>query len=289
MEYIYLEKLKTYIENYKTLVKNIKEDIRAINDGKKMTLSTVYRLNRVALADILPIIKKYNKSESDTRNRVFIIDEINRGNISKIFGELITLIEDSKRIGAVEEMRTRLPYSGERFGVPDNVYLIGTMNTADRSIALIDTALRRRFKFVEMQPNAELLEGVVVDGIEVKKMFEMINNRIEAFYDREHTVGHSFFMALKKNPNIEVLADIFACDIIPLLKEYFYDDFEKIAMILGDDVFSSDKNKNFILRKKYDLGKYFKIDIELNDRYQFNTEALNNPEAYKKIYQGNGA
>lgn len=277
------------VRDVKWLVKNIKEDIRAINDGKKMTLSTVYRLNRVALADILPIIKKYNKSESDTRNRVFIIDEINRGNISKIFGELITLIEDSKRIGAVEEMRTRLPYSGERFGVPDNVYLIGTMNTADRSIALIDTALRRRFKFVEMQPNAELLEGVVVDGIEVKKMFEMINNRIEAFYDREHTVGHSFFMALKKNPNIEVLADIFACDIIPLLKEYFYDDFEKIAMILGDDVFSSDKNKNFILRKKYDLGKYFKIDIELNDRYQFNTEALNNPEAYKKIYQGNGA
>lgn len=277
------------VRDVKWLVKNIKEDIRLINDGKKMTLSTIYRLYRVTLADILNIVNKYNKSESDTRNRVFIVDEINRGNISKIFGELITLIEDSKRIGAVEEMRTRLPYSGERFGVPDNVYLLGTMNTADRSIALIDTALRRRFKFVEMQPNAELLEGVVVDGIEVKKMFEMINNRIEALYDREHTVGHSFFMVLKENPNIEVLADIFACDIIPLLKEYFYDDFEKIAMILGDDVVSSDLSKNFISRKKYDLGKYFKVDIELNDCYQFNAEALKNPETYKKIYQGNGA
>ena len=101
----------------------------------------------------------------------------------------------------------------------------------------------------------------------------MINNRIEALYDREHTVGHSFFMVLKENPNIEVLADIFACDIIALLKEYFYDDFEKIAMILGDDVVSSDLSKNFISRKKYDLGKYFKVDIELNDCYQFNAEA----------------
>ena len=266
------------------LVKNIKEDIRPINDGKKMTLSAVYRLNSVALSDVLTVVKKYNKTESDNRNRVFIIDEINRGNISKIFGELITLIEDSKRIGAGEEMRTRLPYSGEKFGVPNNVYLLGTMNTADRSIALIDTALRRRFKFVEMQPDVELVD-VEVAGVKIKDMLEMINRRIEVLYDREHTIGHSFFMGLNNKSTIADLAEVFDYNVIPLLKEYFYDDYERIAAVLGDNLIENNEATNFIIKQDNDYAKILNSDITVMTAYKFNRNALENPNAYKKIYE----
>ena len=268
----------------KWLAKNIREDIRAINDGKKMTLAAVYRFPSISLADVLTVVKKYTKTESDTRNRVFIIDEINRGNISKIFGELITLIEDTKRIGADEEMRARLPYSGEKFGVPNNVYLLGTMNTADRSIALIDTALRRRFKFVEMQPDVELLKGIEVEGVKIKELLEMIDKRIEVLYDREHTIGHSFFMGLNNASTIADLAEIFECNVIPLLKEYFYNDFERIAAVLGDDLNKNDATVNFILREN-DYVKIPNSEIEVPPSYKFNFSALENPEAYKKIYE----
>ncbi len=216
------------------------------------------------------------------RNRVFIIDEINRGNISKIFGELITLLEDSKRIGEQEAMRIRLPYSGKKFGVPNNVYVIGTMNTADRSIALIDTALRRRFKFVEMQPDTDLLKDVVVEGIEIQKVLCAINERIEALYDREHTIGHSFFMELKDNPKMEMLTEIFANSVLPLLKEYFYDDFEKIAIVLNDDL-HQEIETNFVSKKNINIPAY----NEVMTTYKFNQEALRNSEAYKKIYLSN--
>jgi len=175
---------------------------------------------------------------------VLIIDEINRGNISKIFGELITLIESNKRIGADEGLMVRLPYSKKEFGVPQNLYIIGTMNTADRSIALMDNALRRRFQFVEMMPKPELLLNIVVrkDGVDIKieKLLKKINERIEFLYDRDHTIGHSFFMKLKKDMDDEEkyseLCSIFANNIIPLLQEYFYDDWEKIQMVLGDHI-----------------------------------------------------
>lgn len=217
-------------------------------------------------------------------NKVFIIDEINRGNISKIFGELITLIEDTKRIGADEEMRARLPYSGKEFGVPNNVYLLGTMNTADRSIALIDTALRRRFKFVEMQPDVELLNGIEVEGVKIKELLEMINKRIEVLYDREHTIGHSFFMGLNNASTIADLAEVFECNVIPLLKEYFYNDFERIAAVLGDDLNKNDTTVNFILREN-DYVKIPNSEIEVPPAYKFNFSALENPKAYKKIYE----
>jgi 5-methylcytosine-specific restriction protein B len=232
------------------------------------------------------VFKEFCKEETTNVpvNKVFIIDEINRGNISKIFGELITLIEDSKRIGAEEEMRTRLPYSGEKFGVPNNVYLLGTMNTADRSIALIDTALRRRFKFVEMQPNTELVD-VKVAGVKVKEMLEMMNRRIEVLYDREHTIGHSFFMGLSNESTIEDLAEVFDCNVIPLLKEYFYDDYERIAAVLGDNLIENNEATNFIIKQENDYAKILNSDITVMTAYKFNREALENPDAYKKIYE----
>ncbi len=159
---------------------------------------------------------------------VFIIDEINRGNISKIFGELITLIEDTKRKGCPEEMTAVLPYSHTEFSVPQNVYILGTMNTADRSIALMDTALRRRFSFVEMMPDSKVLDslgvGTIRDGnteLYVSEMLNVINRRIEFLYDREHTIGHAFFTKLKDDPTVETLAMIFKKNVIPLLQEYF--------------------------------------------------------------------
>lgn len=160
---------------------------------------------------------------------ILIIDEINRGNISKIFGELITLIEESKRIGQSEELKVRLPYSNESFGVPQNLYIIGTMNTADRSIALLDTALRRRFEFVEMMPDFSLL-SIYCEGVNLQELLKTINNRIEFLLDREHSIGHSFFIGIK---SIDELKAVFAKKIIPLLQEYFYEDYVKIDVTLN--------------------------------------------------------
>lgn len=175
---------------------------------------------------------------------VLIIDEINRGNISKIFGELITLIEDSKRGTTVI-----LPYSQKEFSVPENVYILGTMNTADRSIALLDTALRRRFDFIEMMPVPELLG--MCGEIDLCEMLTAINQRIEYYYDRDHAIGHAYFM--DKNGSVTslgALRNIFNTKIIPLLQEYFFDDYEKIKLILND-------NNSFIecVRPKY-IKKY---------------------------------
>ena len=224
------------------------------------------------------------KEPAENTPKVFIIDEINRGNISKIFGELITLIEDTKRLGKPEETTAILPYSGKPFGVPDNVYILGTMNTADRSIAQIDTALRRRFSFVEMMPDTEVLEGIEVEGINIANMLDIINRRIEVLYDREHTIGHAFFTGLRAEPTIEKLAMIFKKSIIPLLQEYFYEDYKKIRLVLGDNRKSEDAQ--FIIEKAHDYVALFgDVDVGLDDgyRYEINKNAFNNIEAYRSI------
>lgn len=217
-------------------------------EGIKPRLSDDNNENNKSLDYILEdgIFKKFCLNAKDislNRPRVFIIDEINRGNISKIFGELITLIEEPKREGSLEEMHAILPYSKQEFAVPNNVYILGTMNTADRSIALMDTALRRRFDFEEMLPDTGVLRSLGIDKIsfdgqdklDLSQMLDTMNKRIAYLYDREHTIGHAFFAKLANNQNIETLAEIFKKKIIPLLQEYFYDDYEKIQLVLGDN------------------------------------------------------
>lgn len=273
--------------NVKWLVKDIREDITELI-GTTMTLASVYKLN-ISVADVMSLVLKQSAGSSTVKsgsnNYVFIIDEINRGNISKVFGELITLIEPSKRMGKTESMTVKLPYSGKLFGVPDNVYLIGTMNTADRSIATIDTALRRRFQFKEMQPDPSVLEGVSVEDISIKDMLERMNRKISILYDREHTIGHGYFIPLKEDASIEVLASIFENSIIPLLQEYFYDDYEKIRLVLGDNT-KDDEADQFIVARAADYDELFgTTDVGLDDAvfYEINPEAFDNIDAYRSI------
>lgn len=241
------------------------------------------------------------RANADPAHRYAIfIDEINCGNISKIFGELISLIEVDKRAGMPNAMSLQLSYSGDYFSVPANVDIIGAMNTADRSLALLDTALRRRFDFVEMMPDLSLLSGAKVKGIELESLLEKLNSRIEALYDREHTLGHAFFMPVKnaldtgdEETAFKQLKIAFQKKIIPLLQEYFFDDWNKIRLVLADNQ-KQDDNQQFVIEKTDDLDTLFGNNHGLRRHDQQSTTyelkdldqgVWNMPKAYRSIYQ----
>lgn len=212
-----------------------------LNSQKRFTLKTVYEITRFSWPELLEglraagvAVKAVGPTEINSAPFVLIIDEINRGNVSRIFGELITLIEPSKRLGAKESLTVTLPYSKKPFGVPKNVYLIGTMNTADKSLTGLDIALRRRFFFKEMPPRPELLDKVIISGLHVGKMLRAMNQRIEVLLDRDHCIGHAYFLPLTNKPSIERLSAIFKQQVLPLLQEYFFEDWERIRWVLND-------------------------------------------------------
>lgn len=179
-------------------------------------------------------------SKEITGRYVFIIDEINRGNVSAIFGELITLLEEDKRKGNDEKIEVMLPYSKLGFSVPNNVYIIGTMNTADRSVEALDTALRRRFSFIEMQPDPDVIADSEYKDVNLKRLLEVINLRIEALIDKDHQIGHSYFIGIR---DLDDLKQTFKDNIIPLLEEYFYGDFGKIGLVLGGSFIRQEDNR----------------------------------------------
>ncbi len=228
-----------------------------------------------------------------SNKRVLIIDEINRGNVSRIFGELITLIEPSKRAGASEALTTTLPYSKRPFSVPDNLYLIGTMNTADRSLAGLDIALRRRFVFEEMPPRAELLDGVVIEEeghkVDVGRLLHTLNQRIEVLLDRDHCLGHAYFMPLKAaaKPTLAQLGYIFKQQILPLLQEYFFEDWQRIAWVLNDHR-KNEPDTMFLLEPDIDIEDLLgKVPVgKQRLRWTVNPNAFENPAAYVLTIKG---
>ena len=235
--------------------------------------------------------------KNPSRQYAMVIDEINRGNISKIFGEIITLVEVDKREGAKHPVAVTLPYSAEGFSVPSNVDVIGTMNTADRSLALVDTALRRRFEFIESMPKPSVLAGTIVShngvDINIEKLLTMLNKRIEALYDRDHTLGHAYFTRikdLKDSDRFSELKTVFRNKIIPLLEEYFFEDWQKIRLVLGDNQ-KAKQDHQFVheIGREEDLpalfgGEHGLDQYEIRSRYQLNAAALDQPNAYVGIY-----
>jgi 5-methylcytosine-specific restriction protein B len=288
------------------LLKDIDFDITLLNGGVGLTLKTLYPMNRLSWPELKGALQEAGHSlagESPAVVReklpyVLIIDEINRGNISRIFGELITLIEPSKRAGAEEALEVLLPYSKKPFSVPDNVYLIGTMNTADRSLAGLDIALRRRFTFREMPPRPELLDGVTVDGVDVGELLRVMNQRIEVLLGRDYCLGHAYFMELQHVSDDEALARlalIFRQKVLPLLQEYFFEDWERIGWVLNDQSADSNGTQPFIRQPVEAEGKSLqalfgsKVAGGLSERrWELNDEAFVSIDSYRNICRSAG-
>ncbi|RLU00447.1 MAG: restriction endonuclease [Ketobacter sp.] len=280
------------------LLTDIEFDILPINDQTRMVQQTVYPLTRISWDDLVNELGRQGFSltsthsplaESKTKpNYVLIIDEINRGNISRIFGELITLLEPDKRKGGADEKSVILPYSKEPFSVPANLYVIGTMNTADKSLVQLDLALRRRFEFTEVMPESQLLDDVEVHGVSIGQLLEVINGRIEVLLDRDYLIGHSYFLPLKQ-PGIHLeatLASIFRNKLIPMLQEYFFSDWEKIGWVLNDIDKAWEHRFIQLQQEKTQLNSLFstKIAEDLQDRrYRINPDAFLKPESYQGI------
>jgi 5-methylcytosine-specific restriction protein B len=251
------------------------EENRPVNEiyDRGFTQQTLYRLDNSAL--------KYSALEGLLRREqaalpfVLVVDEINRANISKVFGELITLLEADKREGELNGLSVRLPYSGDLFSVPRNLHVLGTMNTADRSIALLDTALRRRFEFEEIRPKPALLSSVI-DGVNLEAMLTAINSRIECLYDRDHEIGHAYFWGVTSFSELE---DVFRHRVIPLLQEYFHEDWAKIRTVLNDSA------GGFIeARERPKLLQLSDFEDEVRPLYNVKRESFG-IDAFKKIYE----
>ncbi|HEB8331425.1 TPA: AAA family ATPase [Campylobacter jejuni] len=279
--YLNLEIFKTLLENKDKIING--RSIKQILNNKHRRQIDSYYFQLVKLFKEREQDYKVDNNPSEKpelKPYIIIIDEINRGNVSKIFGELITLIEPSKRIGEKEELKVTLPYSGEKFGVPKNVYIIGTMNTADRSITSLDTALRRRFEFIEMMPDVSKL-SMDCEGINLQELLKAINTRIEYLLDREKTIGHAFFVSVE---NLEDLKKVFQNKIIPLLQEYFYNDYALINEVLNDNgMIFEDKKDDKYLQKIKNLDN---VDSErsIYNIASFDDDIWNNIKIYQAIY-----
>lgn len=275
------------------------EGLRPVLDGSTESDAIKYEIRSGAFKDLCRKARL-----SPDQRFAMVIDEINRGNISRIFGELITLIEPDKREGAKNTISVTLPYSGEPFSVPPNVDIIGTMNTADRSLALLDTALRRRFDFVPVLPDTRDDPGAPLFGlrvtrdeqvIDIPKMLSAINQRIEALYDRDHCIGHAYLTSLANVPDgdgrLIALSQIFSNRILPLLEEYFFEDWQKIRLVLADN--QKPEAARFVIESldhEADLARLFGSDHGLDtyatkQRYEAQESAFTNPDAYVGIYQ----
>ena len=249
---------------------------------------TIYELRpgSISLERLADLLAPGRSDAGEPEARVLIIDEINRGNVSRIFGELITLIEPSKREGAEEALKVTLPYSKESFSVPRNVHIIGTMNTADRSLAGLDVALRRRFEFREMMPDTGALAGVAVAGIPVDRMLETMNQRIEVLLGRDFMIGHAYFMGLKGSGGLDDLARIFRRQVLPLLQEYFFEDWEKIALVLNDHRKASEDR--FVRERAAGLEALFGAEVDVprgGSRWEVNNAAFARADAYRGIIE----
>ena len=256
---------------YWSVLNAIKQVARRVN-GKVEEKTYTYN-------DKVEVVKKMIKEDFNAvkeKNYVLIIDEINRGNVSQIFGELITLIEEDKRLGKNESLEAILPYSKEKFGVPPNLYIIGTMNTADRSVEALDTALRRRFSFTEMPPRYDL-EGLDYKfaGSTGSDILRKLNKRIEKLLDRDHLIGHSYFLLSeqeKQQPETKLL-DSFYRNIIPLLQEYFFGDYAKMGAVLGSGFIYTENDSD---QAEFATG-YENEDFAEKDIYQIIDYRLNQP------------
>ncbi|EAJ1293934.1 AAA family ATPase [Campylobacter jejuni] len=279
--YLNLEIFKTLLENKDKIING--RSIKQILNNKHRRQIDSYYFQLVKLFKEREQDYKVDNNPSEKpelKPYIIIIDEINRGNVSKIFGELITLIEASKRIGEKEELKVTLPYSGKEFGVPKNVYIIGTMNTADRSITSLDTALRRRFEFIEMMPDVSKL-SMDCEGINLQELLKAINTRIEYLLDREKTIGHAFFVSVE---NLEDLKKVFQNKIIPLLQEYFYNDYALINAVLNHNGMIKEDKKD----DKY-LQKIKNLDSVNSERSIYNIASFDDKiwdkiEIYQAIY-----
>ncbi|MBE0639421.1 MAG: EVE domain-containing protein [Bacteroidales bacterium] len=276
----------TQFRKVEWIIKNADIPVEEIYQ-KSLMQKTIYKLNKDWVNKEFFVQAPAAPIKEEQHNFVLIIDEINRGNISQIFGELITLIEDDKREGKPEQLEVTLPYSKEKFSVPANLHIIGTMNTADRSIEALDTALRRRFTFVEMAPKPELISEVgrskgMIEDIDLVKLLTTINERIEKLIDKDHQIGHSYFLDIASFDELKLA---FKNKMIPLLEEYFYGDFGKIGLVLGSGFVIPKKMNDFSFADFKGFDDDIITDLKERKVYEITGSEAWGVEDFKNIYQ----